>query len=52
MSIDTSKLQHALRLTVEYLDLQMNQRPTKELADASNTVQNELEKLIRATGEV
>lgn len=48
---DTSKLQHAMRVTIEFLDLQMNKRPTKQLAEASNTVQDELEKLIRATGE-
>lgn len=50
MAVDTTKLQQALALTVQYLDLQMQTRPTQELAEASNTVQLELSKLRRAMG--
>jgi hypothetical protein len=52
MPPDTTKLQHCLKVAIEHLDLQMASRPTKELAEASNTLQDELDKLIRATGGV
>lgn len=50
MPPDTTKLQHAMKVTIDHLDLQMATRPSKELAEASNTVHDELDKLIRATG--
>lgn len=37
--MDSSGLQHAMQVTIEYLDLLMVREPTREIADASNTLE-------------
>lgn len=39
------ELSKAFRLVIDYLDQKMNDEPTRELADASNLLENELTKL-------
>lgn len=45
MSGNSLGLQRSIRITIEFLDLEMDKNPSREVADASNLLERKLKEL-------